>query len=138
MYAREFLEQIQKCEHKITNKCEELHIVESIATNITAALSIVVVKSSRRPDSKADLYIQQLELADEIIEAIEEYKRIKRECLDVIEQIQDILLHDILFKHYVLGKPFTEVATDLHYSYNWITENHQKALKEVQKILDAA
>lgn len=46
-----------------------------------------------------------------------------------ILKIQNETLQEVLMQRYIYGKSLRDIATDMHYSYDYIRELHSKAKK---------
>ena len=58
----------------------------------------------------------------------------RQEIVRTIEQVEDPLLYDILFKHYVEYKSLVRIADEMGYSEIHIKKKHLKAIAEIKKI----
>lgn len=136
MEAREYLQQIAKDDKVIQNKCVEVYQLRCLATNITAPMGTEPVQTSGVSDKVGNITAKIVDLEKEINELIDRYIDDKRERIKVIEQIDDALQYNILHKHYVQGKSFTEIAEEENYHPVWISKNHALAIEKVQNILN--
>lgn len=136
MNAKEFLRQIRKLDKMIENKKAEVQQLKEYATSISPNMSGERVQSSGNPQKISEAinkYID-LEREAELDKIMLEDKR--REIIAVIEQIEDPLCYNVLYKHYVEMKTFVVIAEEEHYSYAYILEIHPKAVEKVEKILN--
>ena len=65
---------------------------------------------------------------------ISEFLQKKQEIVRTIEQVEDPLLYNILFKHYVEYKSLVRIADEMGYSEIHMKRMHLKAIAEVKKI----
>jgi phosphoglycerate-specific signal transduction histidine kinase len=135
MDAKTYLQQIEKSDKLIQNKLAELYQLRCLTTSISSAMKDDVVQTSRSGDKLADVVAKIIDLEREIDSVIDDFVDLKTECVQVIEQVSDVLQYNILHKHYVQYKSFVEIASEEGYTYPWILECHAKALKKVQDII---
>lgn len=136
MNAKEFLRQIRKLDKMIANKEAEVQQLKEYATSISSNMSGERVQSSGNPQKISDAINKYIDLEREaqLDKVMLEDKR--REIIVVIEQLDNPLHYDVLYKHYVEMKKLTVVAEEVHYSYAYILEIHHDAAEKVGKILN--
>ena len=134
--AREYLQQIAKDDKLIQNKCVEVYQLRCLATSVTAPMGVEPVQTSGVSDKVGNITAKIVDLEAEINRMIDKFIDDKRERIAVIEQIDDELQYTILHKHYVQGKAFSLIAEEEHYSTEWISKNHSKALAKVQRLIN--
>lgn len=133
--AKEFLKQVEKLDCMITNKLAERDQWKSIALGTSVQLS-EKVQTSGSQQKMADAINKYIDIESEINECVDNLIAKKKEVIGVIEQLP-VDLYDILHKIYVQYYTFYDVADKKDISYSNVTTLHGKALKLVQKILDA-
>lgn len=133
--AKEFLKQVEKLDCMITNKLAERDQWKSIALGTSVQLS-EKVQTSGSQQKMADAINKYIDIESEINECVDNLIAKKKEVISVIEQLP-VDLYDILHKIYVQYYTFYDVADKKDISYSNVTTLHGKALKLVQKILDA-
>ena len=133
--AKEFLKQVKKLDCMITNKLAERDQWKSIALGTSVQLS-EKVQTSGSQQKMADAINKYIDIESEINECVDDLIAKKKEVISVIEQLP-VDLYDILHKIYVQYYTFYDVADKKDISYSNVTTLHGKALKLVQKILDA-
>lgn len=136
MDARTYLQQIQKDNKLIQNKCIEVYQLRCLATSVTAPMGTEPVQTSGVSDKVGNITAKIVDLECEINKMIDRFIDDKQERIKVIEQVENPLQYNILHSHYVQGKRFKEIAEDEHYSEVHINKQHQYALGSVQRILD--
>lgn len=134
--AKEYLQQIRKLDKLIENKIIECQHWKNLACSITGNQSLENVQSTKIPDKMAFAVGKYVDIEREINNCIDTLYESKKDILNVIEQL-DITEYDILHKVYIQYMDLNDVAIKLDKSYSWVTTMHGKALKDVQKILDA-
>jgi DNA-directed RNA polymerase specialized sigma subunit len=134
--AKTYLQEIQKDNRLIQNKCIEVYQLRCLATSVTAPMGTEPVQTSGVSDKVGSIAAKIVDLECEINKMIDRYIDDKQERIKVIEQVEDPLQYNILHGHYVQGKRFREIAEDECYSEVHINKQHQYALKKVQNILN--
>lgn len=133
MTAKEYLNSIRNMTLKINQKKRELDDLRAQTPGMTGTASGERVQSSRSNDPVG---IYAAKIAD-----LEE--KIEREKADMIEkrhviinQIQEIenpVFVDILFRRYVLNQRFDQIADDMGYSVRHIIRMHGHALQMFER-----
>lgn len=133
--AKAFLNEIRKIEKQIENKQAERMQWRDIALNITGRYDGERVNSSGDPNKMANAVINSVDIEREIDECIVRLYKRRQEIIKVIEQLP-INDYDLLYKVYVQGVSFQEIADEKGCTYSNITTLHGMALKRVKKILE--
>lgn len=60
----------------------------------------------------------------------------EREVERTIQSVEDERLSSILYRRYICGNKWEEIAVSLNIEYRWLLRLHGRALQEVQKIID--
>lgn len=63
--------------------------------------------------------------------------RVRSEIIAEVGKVQDPLLQEILYSHYVDGKRFEEIAVDIGYSWRHTIRKHGEALQAMEQILES-
>ena len=120
----------------INNKIAEAAHWRDVATSTTAYSDGERVQASGSQQKMADAVCKYVEIEDEINEEIDRLVSTRRWIISTIEQLQSVDEYEVLNRHYVLFKDFTQIAEELDKSYSAITTIHGRALINLQKILD--
>ena len=147
MNAKDFLNQLKKIEESIKDKLEEVANLKSIALTVVAVTNNVTiegekhsaerVQSSGSQQKMADAVCKYVDLEKEIDSDIDRMVEKRDEVLAIINKLDKPVQCAILRKKYVQFKSFKRIAEELNYTYQYIIEQHNKALKNLQKILDS-
>ena len=131
MNAREYLEQIEKNERIIANKQIEKKYWLDIATGTTAKVG------GERVQTSGDGHNMEKQIV-EVVLIDEEIERLKGEIAEIIFTLEKLRAaeYDFLHKMYVQHMTLKEVQTLAKKSYTWATTTHNRALKNLQIILD--
>ena len=135
MEAKEFLLQLQMLKKRIESKRAEIEELKSIAYGITPQADGERVQSSGNPERMASAIVGYMQLETELSQHLVQYCRAMRETITVVEQL-DEPYYSIIHKHYVRNKPFTQIAEEENYSYQYIIELNGVALQKIQRIIN--
>ena len=139
MNAKAFMRQAQKYDRLIENKMAEVAHWRALALSTTAASAPetgVRVQTSGSQQRMAEAIEKLVDMEREINADIDRLVDCKREIIEVIEQL-NATEYDVLHKLYIQGMLLDQVATAKDKTYSWVTTVHGRALKNVQRILDA-
>ena len=134
MTTRQYLHQIENYDNRIKNKLIEEEQLNSLSTSVSAIPMDEKVQTSVRHDPMGDMIAKIFDLRDEISKMAAEFLEKKQEIIRTIEQVEDPVLYNILFKHYVEYKSLVRIADEMGYSEINVKKLHLKAVKEVQII----
>lgn len=134
-----------KCKLKaswaISMQINELHTqlqeLRATGTRITPSYSVEAAGGGDNNTSKpeqAALAIYELE--QEINGLIENQCKALGEAYELINLLDDELLKLLMLMHYVGRKPWEQIASELHYSWQWVHELHSRALNAILKRLE--
>lgn len=136
MKAKEYLQQIKKCDKLIENKLSEIKSLYDLTTSITTGLKEDVVQSSGVTDKIGDTVSKIIDLQQEINDDIDSFVDLKREIMSVIDRIDDVNLIDILYKRYFKYETWERIATEMNFTYQWVCKLHGRALQKVQQLIE--
>lgn len=60
---------------------------------------------------------------------------LRKEIRTVIDSIEDARLHSLIWRRYISGMTWEQVAVSMNYTYRRVTQLHGIALKEVDRIM---
>lgn len=136
MDAREYLEEIKRHDVLINNKLAEVQQLRCLVVSVTAPIGGEGVQGTKQTDRMGDTIAKIIDLENEINAEIDKFIDMKRERIALIQQIPKQLQYDLIHNHYVQYKSLVDFAKEKNYSYAWILEVHDEALKTVQRLLD--
>lgn len=122
MKAKEYMRQVQKFDSMIANKTydmQKLHEIEQ--------------KQRAIGNDAKEIEEMQRTLKREIAELTAKRRRI----IATIEELPPIE-YDFLFRMYAKGESLYTISEAYNYSYQWALSTHAKAIKKLQKRLDAS
>lgn len=135
MNPKTYLQQVRKYDTLINNKLAEITSLRELTTSITSSLKTDIVQSSGAPDRIAKCIERIVDLEREVNADIDCFITLKREIMSTIDQIDDLVSVDLLYKRYFQYKTWEVIAIEMGYSYRQITRLHGKALKMVNDVL---
>lgn len=143
------MEQIKKLDKMIKNKQNEVLRWNDTAKGITSSSQSVLVKRKINGQEKYELQnmerVQGSGSGDKVGDAVAEYTTLeaeivelkaKRKCIIKTIELLNYNEYDLLYHVYVNCFTIKAVASFNHKSNSWAVKMHQKALKNLQKILD--
>lgn len=136
MEAKDYLKQVEKLDLRIKNKLIEQQQWRDIALGITANMDGERVQSSGGKSKMSDAIEKCVDMEQEIDALIDKLIDIKKEVIQVLEEVNNPTWYDLLHKIYIQYKSYTDISDELSKSYDWVKVNHKRAIRVVQKILD--
>jgi len=137
MTAKEFLWQYINAEKMIDAKLDRIRRYREMATKITSTLTPDKVQSSQ--ENKMERIIAQIcDMSVEIEQDINSLEHIQKRVSDVIDGVRDPMQRAILYRRYINGEKWEEIAVNMHYEYHQIVRIHGKALDVVKDVLQCS
>lgn len=82
--------------------------------------------------SKTESIVAKIvDLEQDINRDIDRLVDIKKSITEIIEQVEDDRERLLLQYRYIDGKPWEQVAVDMHYNWRWVHKLHSKALSKI-------
>lgn len=60
---------------------------------------------------------------------------LRKEIRSVIDSVEDARLHSLIWRRYISGMTWEQVAVSMNYTYRRVTQLHGIALKEIDRIM---
>lgn len=137
MTVKEYLGQARFLDMRINSKIQQVASLNELATMCTSTLSDMP-KSPNRGDSRmADSVIKIIDLQDEINSDINKLVELKREIMGVIKAVPNMEYQTLLEKRYLCFITWEQIAVDMNYSMQYTFRIHERALKEIDQILQS-
>lgn len=133
--AKAYLLNIKMLDVNINSKLNDLHALRTMVTNITSTISPVSVSGSGNQDKLGNAVAKIVDLQNEINRKVDKYVDLKREAIEILEQIQDSDQVKVLHKRYFEHKTWERIACEMGYSYRNVLYIHGDALQAVDAIL---
>lgn len=136
MRAKEYLDQIRKLDIKIGQRITEL---EQMRQRLSVISGIDYSKDRvQSSPSSGNAQVEKLvDMDREIWGMIEQETELKHKIIDEIQQLENPIYVDLLFRRYVQCHSFERIACDMGYVYNYVCNLHGEALREFEtKVLN--
>ena len=134
MTTRQYLSQIEKYDNLIHNKIIEEEQLNILSMSVKSAPIGEKVQTSSKQDPMGDMVAKIIDLREEISKMATDFLEQKQEIIRTIENVEDPILYDVLFKRYVEYKTLLNIADELGYSEVTIKRLHLKAVKAIKNI----
>lgn len=132
MTAKEFLQRATRLDDEINTMQQSLDEMRSMAERVTASIS-AAPHGGGDDHSRENIIIKICDLNAKIEERIDELVTVKAEIVDRINQIQNANYRLLLWKRYIQGKRWEQIAVDMNYSDRQVKRVHGYALLEIGK-----
>jgi chromosome segregation ATPase len=129
--ALQYLQQARSIPIRLNAMAEQLERLRSAAEYVEPRLSDMPKSATRNVRANEDAIIRLMDY-EERMKA--QYGRLA-EINETINAIDDPILHALLVKRYVSGKPWADVASELYYSEAQVYRLHASALEEVERLI---
>ena len=124
-------------EASINADIEEIESLTTLATKVTSVISDDRVQSDGDMQKIETYSIKIADLKSKIARELVEFLDYKKSVINLIRESCSTDCATLLRKRYFLYKKWEEIAVEMNYSYQWVSDGlHKKALKQVQKVLD--
>ena len=127
MWAKKYLQEIQRMEEQINQRLEELSSLKELYGLKGCGLS-ERVQTSQRGDGLENEAIKCVELERQIREQIQEFTNKKNIIISRIQALNDIRCIQVLYRRYVRYMSFESIAFELNYRYDHVTRINKKSL----------
>lgn len=134
MTTRQYLSQIEKYDNLIHNKIIEEEQLNILSMSVKSIPIGEKVQTSSKQDPMGDMVAKIIDLREEISKMATDFLEQKQEIIRTIENVEDPILYDVLFKRYVEYKTLLNIADELGYSEVTIKRFHLKAVKAIKNI----
>lgn len=134
MKAKEYLRQVKRLDDIIDAKKEQIEILRSMSTNITATLNPNRVQESTSHDKVQKLIVKIVDFEREIIDNIDELIDLKREIINKIDAVQDDNYKLLLTLRYLNFKTWEEIADEMDFTFQWVHQLHKRALINFEEL----
>ncbi len=129
MTAKEYLSQIRTLDSIIEQKCRELDNLHDIATAI-GSFDYSKDRVQTSPNGEAP-YAKTAEKAAELDVEIRALEDERLKIIDSIYRLKDKRYVEILYRHYVDGERFEDIADGMNYNLSYVYEMHNDALEKL-------
>lgn len=136
MKAYEILQSIRKIKSKINYKLSQISELKALAEQITQTLSSDIVQGSKDNDKIGKIVSKIADLENELDKDIEQLVIAEKEATKIIELAPSVLGKEILYRRYIQGQQWVDIAEELGYSYQWIWHIHKKVLQHIDEYFE--
>lgn len=136
MKAYEILQSIRRTKSKINYKLSEISELKALAEQITQILKSDIVQGGKDNDKIGKIVSKIADLENELDKDIEQLVIAEKEATRIIELAPSMLEKEILYRRYIQGQQWIDIAEELGYSYQWIWQTHKKVLQHIDKLLE--
>lgn len=134
MTAKEYLERVKLENIKITQKMEQMELLQQAATSTGIDLSMDRVQSSSA-DGIPEIVMKYLRLEEEIEQEIEERESIRNEVINAIHELNDEKQIKVLYEKWIKGRKVEDIASDFPYTVKHTWRIYTEAMKNIEKII---
>ncbi len=136
MTAKEYLQQLHKADVIIKQRIQEKVDLRARLSSIGSFdYSKECVQTSLPGDALyAEKIARLIDLENEIDRRIDRYDELKHKIIGQLHELNNTDQIKVLYKRYVLGENFEQIAVDLNFSIRNVYKIHGYALQEFQKI----
>lgn len=132
--AKQYLRQIRRLDNTINAKIEQIELLRSMSTNITATLNPNRVQGSKSHDKIGKLIAKIVDFEKEIIDDVNKLIDLKREIIHKIDAVQDDNYRLLLTLRYVNCNTWEEIADEMNFTFQWVHQLHRRALINFEEI----
>lgn len=138
MTPKNYLQQYGHAVLRAEAAIEHLEKLQSMATRITPNYGGESSGSHQSGDEKlVDAVSKIIEAKNRVSDELEMLEATEREIVKTIDSVTDNALNTLLYKRYINGKTFEQIAVEMNYSYYHVVHRlHPKALKAVKMLLN--
>jgi hypothetical protein len=136
MTAKQYLNSLKRLDFIINQKTEELEDLKIKSKSLKSIdYSAERVQKSPSTDAPFTKILDSIvDLSNEIAEDIDKLVTQKHTIINQIQEVEDNMFVEILYKRYVKYEKFEKIAVDMNYDYTYIRQLHGQALDAFQKI----
>jgi len=135
MTAKEYLGQARFLDMRINSKIQQVMSLNELATKCTSTISDMPKNPNRGGSRMEDAIVKIIDLEEEINRDIDKLVDLKRDIMTAIKAVPNTEYQTILEKRYLCFITWEQIAVDLNYSMQHTFRMHDRALKEIDAIL---
>ncbi len=136
MNAFEYLSQAYMLEQRIRTKLEHISALRSLAQTVSSFRDNEPVSHTRNVTQLEDTLIKIMQQEQELNAEIDRLVDLKREIMEVLEEVKDMNYRLILEKRHLCFESWPRIGREMGHSDRWAQQKHEAALRVVQQILD--
>lgn len=133
MTPKEYLMQIQQMEEKLRRRLQQRDELAKIVYGISAVqYNKNKVTGGNIPGDKNKID-QLIDMDAELQQMAIELAQLKKNIIAEIEQLNNTMLEEILYRRYVERQSLREISNHMRYDYGYIRHKHGEALQKFGK-----
>ena len=138
MTPKEYLQQYRHAVERARSALEHLQELQTMATRTTPIYGGEGGGQHQSGDEKLCNAVERIiEAKNRVSDELEMLEATEREVVKTIDSVTDNALNTLLYKRYINGKTFEQIAVEMNYSYYHVVHRlHPKALKAVKMLLN--
>lgn len=135
MTAKQYLMQAFRMKKKIESMQEDILRLEAAATDCSPNLTGMPHNPSPSHSRMADIVCKIIDRKAELEKKVTELTTLMAEIKYKISLLENDDYRTLLYKRYVEGAEWQDIAMDMYYSRRWVFYIHDRALTEFEKLL---
>lgn len=135
MTSKEYLNRAHQIENRISAKAEQIEMLRSLVTKVTATISDTKVQSTPPPSRMEEIITKIMDLEEELKTDMDELISIKSEVMKTVKLVPEPELQLLLEKRYLYYEKWEDIAIEMGISVQHMFRLHGEALKKVEEIL---
>ena len=138
MTPKEYLQQYRHAVERARSALEHLQELQTMATRTTPIYGGEGGGQHQSGDEKLCNAVERIiEAKNRVSDELEMLEATEREVVKTIDSVTDNALNTLLYKRYINGKTFEQIAVEMNYSYYHVVHRlHPEALKAVKMLLN--
>lgn len=135
--AKEYLQQIRRCDTIINSKLAEVDALYGMITRITPVLKDDAGSGGGGSQDKIGNALAKIvDLKNDINRDVDNFVDLKREATALLEKLKNPQHYQILHGRYILYQTFEQIAADMGRTYRWVCILHGRALQAFTKEME--
>lgn len=137
MKVIDYLNRAYHLDQQIACKLEQVSRLRSLTHKVTASYGDGSSSHAHNNSSMEDAIVRLVDAEDELATQVIELVDVRMEIAKLIDRVPDALYKLVLEKRYLCFMTWERIAADMNWTYRWTLSVHGKALREVEKLLEA-
>lgn len=134
--AKAYLKRLEQCDARINAMQDKIDDLYGQATRITPTLKQDVVSGGGNQDKIGDAVAKIVDLRNEINRQIDYYVDLQREANDLLKKLQNNVHYTILYRRYMLGDSFAQIAAEIGRGERQTNNLHGDALLAFADVME--
>lgn len=138
MTPKEYMQQYRHAVERARSALEHLQELQTMATRTTPIYGGEGGGQHQSGDEKLCNAVERIiEAKNRVSDELEMLEATEREVVKTIDSVTDNALNTLLYKRYINGKTFEQIAVEMNYSYYHVVHRlHPEALEAVKMLLN--